>query len=297
VCLGVPYIVFEDPQGDIFEELQETNEFERRLYRKSDWFYAKTPADLWKYLINGGLYDPRCENSINKRFKCQQCAFAWWNYFGFLHRKTSKRFYSIMQDEVAFSVLNDMASTGEWGHGYWSDEIETHARFHLDGIHLLISQYKKTSDSVWLQAAEIAMDFVFLNLTDRLDDNSVWFLHDTIEREGKHHFKSTLFGKSPDNSLSINTHVQALTVLYRLNKNVPKKKIYSNMFEKGCRALHLALNHRPAEILYKLMSFWILNTKVRKKNPLILNKIVRAVENRILILIYIQTVLLKGISH
>jgi hypothetical protein len=67
---------------------------------------------------------------------------------------------------------------------------------------------------------------------------------------------------------------------------VPEKKIYSSMFENGCRALQLALYHRPAESLYKLISFWILNNKIRKKSNLIAIKIVKAIENRILGKIY-----------
>src|SRR5262249_34899099 len=148
------------------------------------------PAHLWNYLINGSLYDPRSHKGIDKRFKCQQCAFAWWSYFDFLHRKTGKRVYGLLRDEVAFSVLLDLSAEGEWGHGLWSDEIETHARFHLDGLHLLISQYEKTNNPIWLKAAERGMAFIFDHLTDTLDDGCPWFLHDTLEKKKDHRLRS-----------------------------------------------------------------------------------------------------------
>jgi hypothetical protein len=250
----VPYIILKDPGGVFLNELSSLGDPERRLYRKSDWFYASRPLDIWKYLINGSVYDPRSIKGIDKRFKCQQCAFAWWNYFNFLHQTTGKRIYGLLQDEVAYSILLDLSAEGEWGHGYWSDEIETHARFHLDGIHLLISQYEKTDDPLWLEAAERGMGFIFNHLTDRFDDGSPWFLHDTLEKKSKHRVSSTLFGKSPGNSLCINTHAQALTVLYRLGQMAPNPTVYTDNFAKGLAALRRVLDHQPGEFLYRIFA-------------------------------------------
>jgi hypothetical protein len=85
-------------------------------------------------------------------------------------------------------------------------------------------------------------------------------LHDTIENSNKSkplHFKSTIFGKTAGNSLCINTHVQALTVLHRLHVTAPDKRIYGDHFEGGAKALLRVLNHQPAEQLYKPLMFWI----------------------------------------
>ena len=251
----IPYIVLKDPGGVFLDELSSLSDSERRLYRKSNWFYASRPLDIWKYLINGSVYDPRSIKGIDKRFKCQQCAFAWWNYFNFLHQTTGKKIYGLLQDEVAYSILLDLSADGEWGHGFWSDEIETHARFHLDGIRLLLSQYEKTDNSKWLEAAERGMGFIFDHLMDRFDDGSPWFLHDTLENKTKRHrFRSTLFGKSPGNSLCINTHVQALTVLYRLGQVAPNSTVYTEHFAKGLVALRRVLDHQPGEFLYRIFA-------------------------------------------
>ncbi|MGH9460610.1 MAG: hypothetical protein ACRD1X_05305, partial [Vicinamibacteria bacterium] len=247
----VPYTMFEDPGGIFFQELSSLGELESRLYRRSNWFSASRPLDLWKYLINGSLYDPRSSRRIGKRFKCQQCALAWWNYFRFLGNETGKRVYGLLQDEVAYTVLLDLSAEGEWGHGFWSDEMETHARFHLDGLRLLISQYEKTKAPVWLEAAERGMRFVFERLVDRFGDGSVWFLHDTLEVNIKHRFRSTVFGKNPGNSLCINTHVQALTVLHRLWHLAPNDARYEDGFRRGVTALRKVLDYQPGEIVYR----------------------------------------------
>jgi hypothetical protein len=281
----IPYVVLEDPNGQFFEELGSLSDVERRLYRKSNWFFARTPSDIWNYLINGSIYDPRARKGVDKRFKCQQCAYAWWSYFDFLRKETDKKIYAVMQDEIAYAVLLDMSAEGEWGHGFWSDDIETHARFHLDGVHLLISQYEKTNEPVWLEAAERGMAFIAKHLMERLDDGSLWFLHDTIEHNERHHFKSILFGKSPGNSLCINTHIQALTVINRLSAAIPDKRIYAEMFEKGARALHRVLDHQPGEILYRLLMFWIMKYKTRNAHS-IWNKLRTRLEDRIIRTIY-----------
>lgn len=282
----VPYVMLEDPNGQFFEELGSLDDVERRLYRKSDWFFARTPSDVWSYLINGSVYDPRSHKGVDKRFKCQQCAYAWWSYFDFLHKETGKEVYVVMQDEIAYSVLLDMSAEGEWGHGFWSDDIETHSRFHLDGLHLLISQYEKTSEPVWLESAQRGMAFVSEHLMERLDDGGLWFLHDTIEHTQQHHFKSTLFGKTPGNSLCINTHVQALTVLHRLRLALPDEGIYAEMFEKGVRALRRVLSHQPGEALYSLLMSWVMKYKTRSEARSIWGRLKNRLEGHIIQRVY-----------
>lgn len=261
----IPIVVLEDPEAQFVEEIIALSDTERRLYRKSDWFFAERPSDIWNYLINGSIYDPRHHKGINKRFKCQQCAFAWWSYFNFLHKKTDKRLYDIIQDEIAYSVLLDMSKKGEWGHGYWSNNIETHTRFHLDGIHLLISQHEKTGEKLWLDASERGMSFIINNLTERLDEGGTWFLHDTIEHTAKHHFASTLFGKTPGNSLCINTHVQALTVLHRLHLLIADNQLYNEIFTNGVKALQIILDHQPGKAFYKLLMPFMIKYKKRRR--------------------------------
>ncbi len=273
----ITYVVMEDSNEHFIRELGTLDDVEKRLYRKTFWFYAKTPSDIWNYLINGSIYDPLTQKGIDKRFKCQQCAYAWWSYFGFLLKETGKKIYDVMQDEVAYSVLLDMSEEGEWGHGYWSNDIETHSRFHLDGIHLLISQYEKKGELMWLEAAEKGMSFFIKHLVEQLDDGTPWFLHDTMEQSIKRYFDSTLFGKSSGNSLCINTHVQALSVLHRLSLLLPDKKIYDEMFQNGTRALRRVLDYQPAEKIYKILMFLLINYSKRMSAQSITGKLKNAI--------------------
>ena len=281
-AIVVPYVIMRDPEGEFFRELGSLSELERRLYRKSSWFFARTPLDIWTYLIDGSVYDPRADGKVGKRFKCQQCAYAWWNYLDFLHRETGKKIYAVMQDEVAFAALLDMSAEGAWRHGFWSDDMETHARFHLDGLHLLISQYEKTREPMWLEGAERGMAFVSEHLAEQLDDGSLWFLHDTIEHCREHHFRSTLFGKTPHNSLCINTHVQALTVLHRLRTAIPDNETYAEMFDKGLRALRRALDCQPGDLFYQPLFFWITKHKTRGEGRSKLVRVKNSLERRLM---------------
>jgi len=283
------YVVYDDPTGQFYQELAHLQDVERRHYMKSEWFSVRAPSDVWKYLLDGSIYDPRADKRIGKRFKCQQCAYSLWSYFGFLNLETGKQVYDIMQDEIAFSVLKDMGSNGEWGHGFWSDDIETHARFHLDGLHLLISQYEKTQEPMWLKAVERGVSFLSLNLMEQLDNGSLWFLHDTIEYLDKRcHFKSTLFGKSIGNSLCINTHVQALTVLFRLRQYHSEKHNYAEMFERGLRSLRRVLACKSGEPFFKVLVPWIVRNITWTDCNSNVGRVVRALEASLLRGLYWQ---------
>jgi hypothetical protein len=239
--------------AEIILQLENNLSVEGESFRKSSWFYAHSPDDIWNYLLYGSIYDPRTHQSIGKQFKCQQCAFAWWTYFGYLYRSTGKKWYNIMQDEIAFSALCDLEEDGAWRHGFWSDDMETHSRFHLDGINMLISQYEKDKNYVWLEKALYAMRYSIEHLTDPLKDEAIWFLHDSIEDKRNHKFHSNLFGKNRFNSLCLNTHVQALTVLRRLIRHDHTQEDFSPVYKRAKSGLRLVLEYQPAEFTYKIL--------------------------------------------
>lgn len=246
-CVLIP-----DDSVDLINQLKTNDETENRRYRKSNWFDARSPLDIWKYLIHGSIYDPRTHPSIGKRFKCQQCANAWWTYFNYLYTHTRKDMYRIIRDEIAFSVANDLNGDGAWRHGFWSDDMDIHSRFQLDGIHLLISQSESDGDPVWIEYARKAMDYVIQNLTDRFEDGTIWFLHDSIEDKRNHKFYSTIYGKNKYNSLCINTHVQALCVLRRL-MNYDDKGLYRQNYNFGNTALRRIMEESSGAFLYKII--------------------------------------------
>jgi len=249
VCATV--VIINDPELKYFEELSSFTGWEKRRFLKSSWFDAKSPADFWSYFIDGNVYDPRSHKGVGKRFKCQQCALSWWEYFGFLSKKTGKEIYGFLQDEIAASIIAEFQKEGKWRHGYWYDSMEIHSRFYLDGVHLLLSQFEKEGDVRWLNHARDAVDYLTEHLTDHFKNGNIWYVHDSVEEKRNHKFKSVLFGKHPDNSLCINTHVQALCVLKRLTAYDDNNHNYHQFYESGFEALIRVLRHQPASFLYR----------------------------------------------
>jgi len=248
----IPLLLAASDVDELFSELTALEECERRLYVKSEWFSSNDPGDVWGYLINGSLYDPRSCPPVGKRFKCQQCAYAWWTYFDYIHSQTKKKVWAVLRDEIALCALKDMEETGAWRNGFWSDDMEIHSRFQLDGLHLLISQYERTKSKQWLDAAKRGMAFVREHLAETLDDGSVWYLHDDVHTSKRHKIRSKAFGKSTGNSLCLNTHIQALTVIHRLGLHSGKENNpYERMFQDGINALERVMAHQPADLLYR----------------------------------------------
>lgn len=283
----VSFVTIPDPTGQVFQELANLEDAEQCLYLKSEWFSANSPSDIWKYLIDGSIYDPRSDGNIGKQFRCQQCAYAWWTYFHLLYLKTGKKIYSLLQDQIAFTVLMEISPSGEWGHGFWSDDMETHARFHLDGLHLFISQYEKTGMPIWLEKAEKGMAFLSSHLMDEMEDGGIWFLHDTLELSSKaHHFQSSLYGKHQGNSLTLNTHISALIVLHRLGQVMPDEKKYDIMFEKGIKVLPKILENRSGEGFYKVVMPWLINNTAWVDCHSNVDRIVRGLQGRVIHLCY-----------
>jgi len=255
------YLVVDDPDGSRFAEIQPLGADERIRYLKSVWFDARVPADLWNYLVAGSVFDPRCQHGINRRFKCQQCAFAWWTYLEFLHGRTRKAIYQVLRDEVAWSVLLDQAGDGAWRHGFWHEDMEIHSRFFLDGVQLLMAQYRVEGERHWLDGAVRATDWFLMHLSEPLEGGARWFLHDSIEALRPHRFASTLFGKSQCNSLCLNTHVQAMNTLQHVRRVADPDGRYGHAFACGLAALELALRHRPGGWFYRWAMRWLLARK------------------------------------
>jgi hypothetical protein len=246
------FLTTEDGFISLAEELENLNEYERRKYLKAVWFCSRYPADIWKYLVNGFIYDPRIGRNTGKRHRCQQCAYSWWMYFGYLQSMTLKDLYDIFQDELAYSIVSELTDAGTWKHGAWSDEMEIHTRFQLDGIQLLLYQYEKTKEKYWLSYAEVPMQYLIENLTESASERHIWFLHDTSEDLKKHHFSRPVFGSYTVHSYTVNTHIQALFVLAHLSQ-YSNKFDYAHLIEDGLASLKAILLLAPAERLYRFL--------------------------------------------
>lgn len=238
VTVYLPMVAFTEGTSMLRADLFQFNDLELRRYLKSDWFDASSLADLWKYFVDGGVFDPR--DAGQGRFKCQQCAYAWWSYLMALHNETGKRHYRSLASAVAWSVRVDLGSDGSWRHGFWSEKPEVHSRMLWDGVRLLLSEHELVPQHDLLAAAEEVTEFAVRNLTEGLDGDRLWFLHDSDEGSTPLRVSGPVLGRSDKNSLCLNTHIQALCVLAQMQRITGSGR-YRGEYQRGLTALEAVL--------------------------------------------------------
>jgi len=233
-----PMVVFNVESPTTVSDIVDLTDIESQRFVKSDWFDASSPADLWKYFVDGSIFDPR--DAGRGRFRCQQCAFAWWSYLLALHRLTGKSHYRSLARAVAWSVLAHRRSGGSWSHGFWGEEPEVHSRMLWDGVRLLLSEYEMAPHPDLLAEAEEATEFAVENLTEELDGGRIWFLHDSDEGSQPLRVLEPVLGRSEKNSLCLNTHIQALCVLAQMERITGGGR-FREEYKRGLGALEAVL--------------------------------------------------------
>ena len=239
VTVYLPMVAFAEGTSVRRADLFELGGVELQRYLKSDWFDASSPADLWKCFVDAVVFDPR--DAGRGRFRCQQCAFAWWSYLMALHSQTGKEHYRSLARAVAWSVRVDLGSEGSWRHGFWNEKPEVHSRMLWDGVRLLLSEYEMAPHPDLLTAAEEVTEFAVQNLTEELDGGRRWFLHDSDEGSIPLRVSEPVLGRSEHNSLCLNTHIQALCVLVQLDRITGDDGRIRKIYQKGLGALEAAL--------------------------------------------------------
>ena len=249
-------VVLDDPVGVQLDELDRLGREAWPRLKKSDWFFADSPAQVWDALIDGSVYDPRPSLVGGRHFRCQQCANAWWSYLYLASREGSSELMRLLATEVAWSVRAQQEEPGDWRHGFWHEDAETHLRFFNDGIGMLLAEAEDGVDGSWVGAAEKASDRLVAEFSDRLPDGGVWFLHDSVEAAGKPPPRRPPdLGQSPSNTLCLNTHVQALTVLKRLHRlqEEPASDRTERIYQRGLKALQRVLELDSAPSVYRVL--------------------------------------------
>lgn len=235
-----PMVVFSEETSFVAKEIFDLGSIESQTYVKSDWFHASSPADLWRYFIDGGVFDPRDDG--RGRFRCQQCAMAWWNYLDTMYHRTGKGLYRTLARAVAWSVCFDLEPSGAWLHGFWHQEPEIHSRMLWDGVHLLLSEFETEPHTDLLAAAEQVVTFAIENLTEDLHETGLWFLHDSVEDTRPLHVSDPVLGRSETNSFCLNTHIQALCVLARIRGlGATNDRRFEDEYRRGMKALDAVL--------------------------------------------------------
>jgi hypothetical protein len=251
------FIVLSSLNEDIFAFLKVFKDINKEYTVTGPWVVVLPFLDCWRFMIDGKIYEYR-ENIENyTRFTSQQAALFLYKLIG-IEKKRAEAIASVIRDEIAYSVLLDLEPDGRWIHGCWSDEMETHTRFQVDGIHLLLDHFEETKEPLFLEKALLAANYL-LTLTDTLKDEAIWFLHDTLEF-GKHYIypmiKSRAFDKSETNTLCLNTHLSALCALIRLYNKTKEKKL-KMAIERGLKAAEMVLKAEPATNLYRVLYYLV----------------------------------------
>lgn len=256
-CIEFPVIQFAGEASAFLEEIRTYLPQETAEYIKANWFRYQDVTDTWDYFIKGDIYDPR-NQPIGRRWRCQQCAHTLYYHLNYLEEQTNKKIYAALQDLIAYSVMLSLPSDGRWRHGHWTHQMETHTRFQVDGIHLLLTHYEKTGEKIFLEKAKLATDYL-ISIADTLSGGGIWFLHDSLEIDEqqarlfyRNLVSSQAFGKSVSSTLCLNTHLWTLTALYRLsNLNLDQK--YRSYLEKGLESAEKVLKAKSAQSLYSIV--------------------------------------------
>lgn len=253
-CIEFPVVQFVSKATAFLDEIRTFFPQETTEYIKGDWFTYKDVSDIWNYVVKGDVYDPR-NQPVGRRWRCEQCAHTLYYHLNHLEEQTNKKIYAALQDLIAYSVMLSLPSDGRWRHGHWTPEMETHTRFQVDGIHLLLTHYEKTGKEVFLGKAKLAMDYL-ISIADTLSEGGIWFLHDSLEVDEQQArffygnlISSKAFGKSISNTLCLNTHLWTMTALHRLTTLDSDPK-YEEYLERGLKATQKVLEAEPAQLLY-----------------------------------------------
>jgi hypothetical protein len=234
-------VIFTKSVDSFRKELLSLRPVELRKVIRPRWFHYQGINDVWDYFIGPKIFSTK-HRVHRKGWESQNVAFVLYYYLDFLHNRTAKRTYALLCDFIAYSLMLSLPADNRWRHGIWTDIIETHTVHQIAGIHLFLSYYQRTARDAFLLKAKNAMDFL-ISIADKLSDDKIWFLHDTLETNMADSslfykiFPSTAFGKSDSRRFS----------------SIPPKKT-----KRSLSACHRKM----------LLTNWRLSIQVTKNHPL-----------------------------
>ena len=248
---------FPPKQSSIVKDLKVplfTLESHKMFLWSSHTTYQK-PSDVYLHLIHGHVYENHEVWPKYWRVCSELDAYALYITLKGLENSTGKQLYSLLKAQIAYSVISRQAEDGGWYHGEWTDTMESHYRLHTAAILLLTAFYEETGDEMVLRSLQKAAKFSSRN-TEKLN-SGIWFYHDSLEQspdmEKLYPFqfaKSRALGKSINNMLILNTHLDTTIALER-HQQVTGDNQYSDLIESAKIATHAILELHSAEFLYR----------------------------------------------
>ncbi|MDP3903739.1 MAG: hypothetical protein Q8Q40_07165 [Methylococcaceae bacterium] len=220
---------------------------------------VKKPAELYRHLVHGSVYDLRYSWPHNKKCFSENEAHALYTIFSGLEKQTGKTIYRHFQLQLVLSLIQRQAEDGGWYHGMWTDSSECHYRLHTSGVHLLMDEFQRTACPQVKLSLEKAVSFLS-KTTDTLNCGT-WFLHDSLELSeqamNSGPFKwiaNKTFGKSVSNMLVLNTHLDTSIALNRYQK-ITGDNQYQHLVASALNSTKAVLGLKTADWLYKPL-FW-----------------------------------------
>jgi hypothetical protein len=217
------------------------------------------PADVYRYLIHGHVYENRFEWRRKWKTCAENEAYSIYVTLLGLELATGKSLYGLLKRQILFSVIARQSADGGWHHGEWSDFMESHYRLHNGAVLLLEAALEERPDDTVMMALQKAAAY-----TSRHTDHTslgLWFLHDSLEenldflhRSGSRLIPSRVLGKSPATKMILNTHLDAIVALDRY-REVTGDSQYAEHIASARATTRALLALRPAEALYRFV-YW-----------------------------------------
>ena len=215
------------------------------------------PADLYRHLINGCVYENRYAWPHKRRIFSENDAHALHMTLSGLQSASGKRIYGLLKTQLLLAVLSRQTEDGGYRHGEWTNAFESHYRLHCSAMHMMMDALAEKEDPVVRTALQRASMFL-ARQTDKLDAG-VWFLHDELEHSSEtlragpfRWLPSSALGKSQANNLVLNTHLDATVALDRYWE-VTGDARHQPLVDQAVSATRAVLGLRPAEWLYGLL--------------------------------------------
>lgn len=219
----------------------------------------KKPADLYRHLINGAVYDLRYSWPHKKKCFSENEAHALYTIFSGLEKATGKSIYRNFQQQLVLSLIQRQSEDGGWYHGMWTDNSECHYRLSNSALHLLMDEFARTGCSQIKQT--LAKGVTFLCKTVDSLDCGTWFLHDSLELSEQAMnagpFKwipNRTLGKKTSNMLVLNTHLDSTIAINRYSQLTGDLQ-YQEIVASALNSTQTVLSLQPANWLYKPL-FW-----------------------------------------
>jgi hypothetical protein len=242
-------------ESDLISALESPSVLETQPYFmwSSHTAYSR-PADLYLHLVHGHVYENHEVWPRHWRVCSELDAYSLYVALSGVALATGKRLYSLLRQQVVYSVIARQAEDGGWYHGEWTDGMESHYRLVNAAVLMLAAHLEEHEDSVARKSLEKGA--AFLATRAHKLGAGAWFMHDSLEGDAegmrKYPFawSTSTLGKATTNMLILNTHLDTTIALDRYAEATGDEQ-YRALVASARESAKAVMGLRPAEWLYR----------------------------------------------